>query len=84
MLFNIVGDVRGIGLMQALELVSDRDKKTPMDKGRMNTFLEAVYQGGVLVRVSGNNVILSPPLVIDANHVSKIIAALEAGLSAIQ
>jgi putrescine aminotransferase len=82
--FNIVGDVRGIGLMQALELVSDRDKKTPMDKGRMNTFLEAVYQGGVLVRVSGNNVILSPPLVIDANHVSKIISALEAGLSAIQ
>ena len=43
---------------------------------------KTVYGAGVMVRVSGNNVILSPPLVITADHVAQIAAALDAGLAA--
>jgi putrescine aminotransferase len=81
--YDCIGDVRGIGLMQALELVSDRENKTPLDKQSMNKLLESVYQENVMVRISGNNVIMSPPLIIDSGHVDKILAALNAGLSAL-
>ncbi len=81
--YPCIGDVRGIGLMQAIELVSDPQNKTPMDKQRMTTFSDAVYAEHVMVRISGNNVIMSPPLVITAEHVATILAALDAGLAAI-
>jgi len=80
----VVGDVRGIGLMQVLELVSDREAKTPLGKAQMNTVFELVYREGVMVRVSGNNIILSPPLVIDSGHVDTILAALDCGLRTLQ
>jgi adenosylmethionine-8-amino-7-oxononanoate aminotransferase len=35
-----------------------------------------------MVRTSGNTVILSPPLVINAGHVARIIEALDAALAA--
>ncbi|MCP3672969.1 MAG: aminotransferase class III-fold pyridoxal phosphate-dependent enzyme [Gammaproteobacteria bacterium] len=82
--YSSVGDLRGIGLMQVLELVEDREKKTVMAKDKMNIFLNTTYQDGVLVRVSGNNIIISPPLVISSQDVNKILSAVEAGLAAIE
>ena len=78
----LVGDVRGKGLMAALELVSDRVKKTPAPKDVVQRVFETTYTRGVMVRVSGNTVILSPPLIITAEHVARIIDALDAGLAA--
>ena len=78
----LVGDVRGKGLMAALELVSNRAKKTPAAKEVVQHVFEATYVRGVMVRVSGNTIILSPPLVITAEHVACIVEALDAGLSA--
>jgi adenosylmethionine-8-amino-7-oxononanoate aminotransferase len=77
---DCVGDTRGIGLMQVLELVSDPANQTPLDKTAMSRVFESVYEQGVMVRVSGNNIIMSPPLVIDSGHVARIIAALDIGL----
>lgn len=77
----IVGDVRYKGLMAALELVSDRATKKPTDKKTMAVVSEAAYEAGVMLRVSGNNIILSPPLIISAADVVKIGEALDAGLS---
>ncbi len=79
---EMVGDVRGKGLMVAIELVSDRAAKKPVDKAAIATVFETAYQAGVMVRVSGPNIILSPPLVITAGDVDKIVAALDAGLAA--
>ena len=78
----LVGDVRGKGLMCALELVSDRVKKTPAGKDTMQKVYERVYTDGVMVRTSGNVIILSPPLIITAKDVSRILAALDSGLAA--
>ncbi|SLN72652.1 Taurine--pyruvate aminotransferase [Falsiruegeria litorea R37] len=80
---DIVGDVRGgEGLMSALELVSDRDSKTPIAKHVPLQVQKAAYEDGVMVRVSGNNIILSPPLIITTDDVNKILSALDNGLSA--
>ena len=80
--YSLIGDVRGIGLMHALELVSDRDSKTPASKATMASVFDAVYDAGVMIRISGNNIILSPSLVITSEHVAKILAALDDGLAA--
>jgi putrescine---pyruvate transaminase len=77
----LIGDVRGKGLMAALELVSDRAQKTPASKDVLQRVFETAYGRGVMVRTSGNIVILSPPLIISASDVTRIVAALDAALA---
>ena len=79
---DMIGDVRGEGLMCAIELVSDRTTKVPVGKALPLAFQKAAYEEGVMIRVSGNNAIFSPPLVVDAGHVDKILSATETGLRA--
>ncbi|UOA25887.1 aminotransferase class III-fold pyridoxal phosphate-dependent enzyme [Pseudosulfitobacter sp. DSM 107133] len=79
---EIIGDVRGEGLMCAIEFVTDRKTKAPAASAAGLAFQKAAYDDGVMIRVSGNNAIFSPPLVIDASHVEKILLATETGLKA--
>jgi len=80
---SLIGDVRGgHGLMCAMELVSDRATKKPADKSVLARVQETAYRSGAMVRVSGPNIILSPPLVLTAADVDVILSALDAGLSA--
>jgi len=80
--YDIIGDVRGgHGLMCAMELVSDRTAKTPIDKKTIQAVQKGTYAAGAMVRVSGPNVILSPPLVLSEAHVDIILAALDAGFA---
>lgn len=80
---ELIGDVRGgHGLMCALELVSDRKSKAPVDKAVIGRIYRKTMEAGVMVRVSGPNIILSPPLILDASQVEAIIAALDHGFTA--
>ena len=79
-----IGDVRGgHGLMHAVELVSDRATKAAPDKATPGKVQKAAYQAGAMIRVSGPNIILSPPLVLTSADVQTILAALDAGLAAL-
>ena len=79
---ELVGDVRGgVGLMSVLELVSDRATKAPIDKKTIGKVHRTAYENGAMIRVSGNNIILSPPLVLTEAHVETILRALDAGLA---
>lgn len=81
---EVIGDVRGgHGLMLALELVEDRATKKPVAKDRIGRIYEAIYEAGVMVRVSGPNIILSPPLVLTAEDAQAILDALDVGLAAV-
>jgi len=80
---ELVGDVRGgRGLMAALELVSDRSTKASIDKQTPVVIQDAIYDAGVMVRVSGPNMILSPPLTVTEQDVVEMINAIDTGLSA--
>ena len=77
-----VGDVRGgHGLMCALELVSDRQTKTPMDKPVIAGIHQHIYEAGVMVRISGPNMILSPALILTEAEVDEILGAIDSGLA---
>ena len=79
-----IGDVRGgHGLMCAVELVADRKTKKRADKTIPAKVQAAAYKAGAMVRVSGNNIILSPPLVVTSADVQVILSALEAGFAAL-
>ena len=78
----LVGDARGKGLMCALELVSDRTTKAPAGKDIMALVYETAYLAGAMVRTSGPNIIISPPLTLTAADVQTIISALDTGLTA--
>lgn len=78
---DLVGDVRGVGLMSALELVADRGSKKPLDKESVGKIAATIYDAGVMVRVSGSNIILSPPLIITADDASMIAQAIDKGLA---
>ena len=81
---DVIGDVRGgYGLMTAMELVSDRPTKKPIDAERATKVQEVAYQSGAMVRVSGPNLILSPPLIVSEQDVNVILASLDAGFSAL-
>ena len=81
--YDIIGDVRGgYGLMTAIEMVSDRTTKKPIDAATAATVQEVAYQNGAMVRVSGPNLILSPPLVVTENDCNILLAAIDAGFAA--
>jgi len=80
---DIIGDVRGgHGLMAGLELVEDRATKTPIHKDTIARVHDTAYQNGAMVRMSGSNILMSPPLILTSDDVQTILAALEAGFAA--
>jgi adenosylmethionine-8-amino-7-oxononanoate aminotransferase len=82
--YDIIGDVRGgHGLMTGVEIVSDAANKTPMDTVVMKQIHKAVYDAGVMVRLGGNNILMSPPLIITEGEVDRVLGALDAGLASV-
>lgn len=82
--YDIVGDARGgHGLMAAMELVSDPETKKPIDKKTIAALHRATYEAGVMVRVSGPNVILSPSLILSEAEANTILDALDSGLGSV-
>ncbi len=81
-----IGDVRGSGLMLGIELVKDRDVKTPLAEGEtFNIVLDSALLG-LLLYYRGNVLGLFPPLIIDkdiADGIMEILEkAIDTGLSA--
>jgi adenosylmethionine-8-amino-7-oxononanoate aminotransferase len=81
-----VGDVRGRGLFQGLELVADRDSKEPFDpklklharakREAMARGLMVYPMGGSVEDVAGDHVLLAPPFIVDEQLVDTIVERL--------
>mgnify|MGYP000338243726 FL=1 len=68
--------------MAAMELVSDRDTKSPVDGQLAIKVQKTAYEAGALIRVSGPNMIISPSLIIDEADIDTVLSAIEAGVKA--
>jgi len=64
--FEFIGDVRGEGLMIGLELVRDKESKTPLDGGLCAQVFSEIMRRGVLIPSAAHVMRVVPPLVIDA------------------
>ncbi len=65
-----IGDVRGIGLVQGIEIVADRETKEhfPSSQGVNRILTEALRKRGVWIRVPAYIIPFSPPLTISATE----------------
>lgn len=82
----LIGDVRGMGLMQALELVEDRDSRQPAPEATA-ALMEAARENRLLIGKGGSygNVIrISPPLNISKSDIDDFASRLEASLARVE
>jgi 4-aminobutyrate aminotransferase-like enzyme len=78
----LIGDVRGTGLLLGLELVSERDNKTPA-VAETAALVELMREAGVLVGTAGSHrsaLKLRPPLIAGPQHVDTFVEALDSSL----
>lgn len=74
-----IGDVRGKGLMIAIELVKDRSTKEPFGPTDAYPLLisEGCVSSGVMLRTIVNKLVISPPLTFTKEHVDEVISVLD-------
>jgi putrescine aminotransferase len=82
---GLVGEVRGKGLMVCLDLVADKTTRAPLppDSPATRQVARGAASRGALVRAVGNNIILSPPLIIEEPELEVIVEALDGALAAL-
>lgn len=79
--FDCIGDVRGLGLMAAVEFVTDRESKA---SGNLAApILQACQERGLLTRAKGESLLLAPPLVVSATEIEKILTILAESIAAV-
>lgn len=84
--YQLIGDVRGMGLMQGLELVKDRETKEPAPQ-ETNQVLEEARRRGLIIGKGGlwGSVIrMSPPLNISKADVDDAVRILDQAFAAVQ
>ena len=84
--YAVVGDVRGMGLMQALELVKDRETKEPDPQSVLKVF-EETKKRGVLIGKGGlyGNVIRTGMMLNSTkDHVDQLINAFDAAFASLK
>lgn len=83
-----VGEIRGRGLMVGIELVADKDSKTPLDhtakthaklrKVAMEKGLLLYPMGGTVDGIHGDHILLAPPFICTSSEISRIVELVSA------
>ena len=80
--YEVIGDVRGLGLMVATEFVEDRKSKTPAVALRDRILVEAYQRGLLLLPCGKSTVRYIPPLIIQREEVDEGVEILDAAIGA--
>ena len=87
--YGFIGDVRGMGLLQAFELVSDRDSRAPLPAAlnAYDTLVEAAYDEGLIIYArrsrgghSGDHFIVAPPMIVTEAQIDEVMEKLTRAL----
>jgi len=80
---DIVGDVRGLGLVAGVELVADKPTKRSFDVSvgaARRVWLEALANGVIVRPLSGDVLAMSPPFVISEPEISRMVDVLSSSI----
>ncbi|MFQ3788368.1 aspartate aminotransferase family protein [Halomonas sp. A29] len=88
-----IGDIRGRGLFQGLELVADRTTKAAFDPERkvharlkqaaMQAGLMCYPMGGTIDGRQGDHILLAPPFILAESHLDEIVDKLDIALRSV-
>jgi adenosylmethionine-8-amino-7-oxononanoate aminotransferase len=80
----IVGSVRGMGMLRAVELVADTETREPLagDLGVGAFVRDYCYRNGMILRNNGDILVLAPPLVITREIIDEMVGNIEGGIVA--
>ena len=91
--YEIIGDVRGIGLFLAFELVGDRKTLAPLPR-ELNAYtalVDIAYDKGLIIYsrrtrggYDGDHFLVCPPMIATSTHVGEILETLDASLGEFQ
>jgi 4-aminobutyrate aminotransferase / (S)-3-amino-2-methylpropionate transaminase / 5-aminovalerate transaminase len=81
---HLIGDVRGVGMLLALELVTDRAAKTPITPDTARRLVTGLARRGVLVAGGGSVLRITPPLVIAEEMALAAVALLDDALAEVE
>ena len=78
----MVGEVRGVGMIGAIELVTDKDRKTALDSpGKLGVMGSAAAQrNGMISRAIGDALTFCPPLIVGKEDIDFMIEAARKSL----
>ena len=62
---SIVDDVRGIGMMFAIDFVRDGSTREPLDEAAMTRIVTGCFANGLWVHLAGSRILLLPPFIMD-------------------
>lgn len=84
----IIGDVRGLGVFWAIELVSDRDTKEPLapyggTSPEMKAIADRAQRNGLLMFQNMNRFHLTPPCIVSEEETKQALAVLDDALCAV-
>ena len=81
--YAVVGEVRGKGLMIAVDLVADKVTREPLDpaNGLASRIAEQARRAGVLLRPIGNKIVMSPPLTLTCDEAALMVGVLDSALA---
>ena len=77
--FDLVGNVRGVGLIGALELVSEKNSNKGFDKKGIagKIFDEYAKKNGLIIRAIGDIIAFCPPLIINESQINDMFDIVE-------
>lgn len=79
---NCVGEVRGVGMIAALEIVSDKAQKTA-DAALTGKIVNQCLENGLIVRqIYGNTIAICPPLIITHEQIDELVDKLSRAIAA--
>jgi 4-aminobutyrate aminotransferase len=83
--YSVIGDVRGMGLMQAIECVKDRTTKEPDPQSVLRVFEETRRRGVLIGKggLYGNVIRIGPPLVASKSDIDELASALDAAFASL-
>lgn len=79
---EIIGDVRGIGVFWAIELVADRNSRQPLDTASVARMKAELLNKGLLVFTAENRIHMVPPCIVNRAQVEQALGLLDETLQA--